>query len=120
MRVGGRRAALVLVAVTLAGAVAGLTAMARADEVAVHIVEPDFLPQTWGYDPGTVTVWPGDSVAWVNEGNAPHTVTAVDGSFDSGVLWRGDSWLLTPTVPGSYPYYCILHPDMRGVLIVTE
>lgn len=116
----GRLLALLLAAGTLVGAVAGRTNRARADEITVRIVEPSFLPQTWGYDPDTVAVWPGDIVTWVNQGDAPHTVTAVDGSFDSGVLWRGDAWSLTPTMPGWYPYYCALHPDMRGALIVAE
>lgn len=120
MRAGSLRVALLLAFVTVAGAVVGRTGMARADEITVRIVEPSFLPQTWGYDLDTVTVWPGDIVTWVNEGDAPHTVTAADGSFDSGVLWRGDAWSLTPTAPGWYPYYCALHPDMRGLLIVAE
>src|SRR5262245_42651812 len=51
----------------------------RAAPVTVQIIEPSALPQTWGYSPQPKTVAAGDIVTWVNDGAAPHTVTASDG-----------------------------------------
>lgn len=47
-----------------------------------------------------------------------HTVTAVDGSFDSELLDPGESWSYTFETPGEYEYYCLPHPWMRARVIV--
>ncbi|HEY8476628.1 MAG TPA: cupredoxin domain-containing protein, partial [Chloroflexota bacterium] len=86
-------------------------------QVAVRIVE-GADPRSWGFDPPTVTVRVGDTITWTNAGAAPHTVTAADGSFDSGVVPAGGEWSFTPSAPGTYAYLCSLHPSMRGTLIV--
>ncbi len=109
----------VLAVLALAGAIAAHAPHRAAAESSVGaIVEPSFLPSTWGYSPDPLVVSAGDTVTWVNTGSAPHTVTADDGSFDSGVITSGDSWTFTADVPGWYGFYCALHPDMRSMLIV--
>jgi plastocyanin len=47
-----------------------------------------------------------------------HTVTAADGSFDSGYLDQGDTWTHTFETPGSFEYSCLPHPWMRAKVIV--
>ena len=108
--------ALAAVAVLIAGVAAPRFARAADHEVA--IVEPRFDPASWGYGPDPIVVVAGDTVTWTNVGKAPHSVTADDGSFDSGFMFHGAVWTLTTSTPGVYSYYCTLHPAMRATLIV--
>ncbi|WP_413809095.1 cupredoxin family copper-binding protein [Streptomyces sp. OE57] len=67
-----------------------------------------------------LTVHVGDTVQWTNSDEAPHTVTTTKGpkKFDSGTLNKGDSWSHTFTTPGTYEYYCAVHPDMTASITV--
>jgi len=73
----------------------------------------------FSFGPATLSVPAGSTVRWVNGGVAPHTVTARDGSFDSGFLSTGDGFARTLTIPGTIEYFCTLHPTMTGTVIVT-
>ncbi|HEV2227219.1 MAG TPA: cupredoxin domain-containing protein [Nitrososphaerales archaeon] len=74
-----------------------------------------------GYSPGlvTVTVSGNDTVTWINNDNAPHTVTANDGSFSSGNIAPGASFSYTFTKSGTFKYHCVYHPWMTGVVVVN-
>ncbi|MBI4311710.1 MAG: cytochrome P460 family protein [Chloroflexi bacterium] len=75
------------------------------------------------YQPGTFTVKAGTPVTWRNStiDDTPHTVTANDRSFDSGVLEPGKEFTYTFATLGTYAYTCSLHPNqMRGTIRVTE
>ncbi len=72
------------------------------------------------YSTNILTVPVGTTVVWVNEDDQVHTVTEVNGEFDSGLLNPGDSWAMTFDAPGEYEYFCIPHPWMRAKVIVTE
>jgi len=61
---------------------------------------------------------PGTSVTWTNDGPTVHTATADAGLFDSGILEAGESYSFTFDEPGSYDYFCVPHPFMRGKVIV--
>ncbi|HTU81119.1 MAG TPA: cupredoxin family copper-binding protein [Candidatus Acidoferrales bacterium] len=74
--------------------------------------------RNFAFSPATVTVRAGDRVTFVNDDDEAHTVTAVDKSFDSQGLDAGDTWSHTFDEPGTYPYFCALHPYMRGEVIV--
>ena len=74
--------------------------------------------QGFAYVPATLTVAPGQSVRFVNRDSEAHTVTATDRAFDSGGLDTGDSWTRRFDRPGTYRYFCELHPYMKGVVIV--
>lgn len=75
--------------------------------------------KNFAYEPPSLTVAPGATIAVVNEDAAPHTVTAEDKSFDSGNLTRGQRGQISaPTKPGSYRYICTIHPFMAGTLMV--
>lgn len=71
------------------------------------------------YQPDPVTVQEGGKVIWQNEDSAPHTATADDGSFDTGTIEQGKLGSETFKEPGSYPYFCEIHPDMRGTVEVV-
>jgi len=61
-----------------------------------------------------------NTVEWKNNDDTPHTVTAVDKSFDSGNLNAGDVFTHTFTTPGTYQYSCSYHPWMKGTVIVKS
>ncbi len=72
------------------------------------------------FRPAVVTVAPGDTVVWINRDIVPHTATAVGNSgWDTGILAQGDSSRYIPERRAERSYTCILHPVMRGRLIVT-
>jgi plastocyanin len=78
------------------------------------IVMKDFT-----FVPASLTVAPGTKITVIDEDQAPHTVTANDKSFDTGVIHGGQRGEITaPTKPGSYPYLCTIHQYMTGTLIV--
>jgi len=72
------------------------------------------------YSPPTLNVVIGvnSTVTWINSDDVPHTVTATDGSFNSGNMNAGQSWSHTFTAPGTYSYYCAYHPWMKGTIVV--
>ena len=74
----------------------------------------------FAFQPATLTVPPGTTVTWTNQDNAPHTVTSVDGKFDSGSLSKGQKFSFNFTEPGVYDYHCKIHPSMRGQIEVTS
>ena len=75
-----------------------------------------------GYNPDNITVVIGvnNTVIWTNNDNEPHTVTALDGSFNSGNMNPGDTYTYTFTKPGTYPYTCTYHPWMHGYVTVIQ
>jgi plastocyanin len=70
------------------------------------------------FDPPDATVEPGSTITWTNNGARPHTVTADDGSFDSGRLNPGDSYTVAFDGQGTVTYHCAIHPEMRGSVTV--
>jgi plastocyanin len=72
----------------------------------------------FAYDPDPVTIEEGGKVTWINRDSAPHTATADDGSFDTGALEEGKLKSENFKKPGSYPYFCEIHPDMTGTVEV--
>jgi nitrite reductase (NO-forming) len=70
------------------------------------------------YSVNVLTVPVGTTVTWTNDDTMMHTVTAVDGSFDSGFFDGGETWSYTFEEPGEYEYFCLPHPWMRAKVIV--
>ena len=67
-----------------------------------------------------LTVKVGKTVTWVNKDTVTHTVTS-DGSslFDSGFMPTGATFQFSFKTAGTYPYYCTVHPFMKGTIVVT-
>jgi amicyanin len=66
----------------------------------------------------TLKVAVGTTIEWKNEDPVPHTVTADDNSFDSGMIENGQTWRYTFTRPGTYAFHCTPHPFMKGTVVV--
>ena len=103
----------------LAAAMALSSLVGGQDQTSVNIVDAPRPQMRWGYAPATRTVAPGTWVTWSNNGQDAHTVTALDGSFDSDNLdpSEGFSWYFDQL--GTYPYVCTLHTWMTGKIVVT-
>ncbi len=87
-----------------------VAAVAKAGDV--QMVDFDFSPKQ-------LTVAAGASVGFTNGGVAPHTATAKDGSWDTGIVRSGATTRLTFDTPGTFTYYCTIHPQMVATLLVT-
>lgn len=72
----------------------------------------------FAFSPGNLQVPVGAKVTWTNDDSAPHTATAKDRSWDTGILNQGQSATLTFDKPGDYTYYCTVHPNMVARLTV--
>jgi plastocyanin len=72
----------------------------------------------FSFNPGTITINVGDTVTWSNDGPTPHSATASDGSFDTGIFPAGQSRSHTFNEPGTFSYICTPHPNMRGTVVV--
>lgn len=83
---------------------------------------PEVVLSDITFEPSEITVEPGTTITFVHEdGGIPHTVTADDGSFDSGQMADGDSFTVTVEEAGEIPFFCEIHPDqMQGTIQVTE
>lgn len=63
-----------------------------------------------------LTISVGGTVTWVNDDNTVHTVTANDGSFNSGDIAPGNTFKWTFNTAGTFRYYCIFHAGMTGIV----
>lgn len=72
----------------------------------------------FAFSPKIVTVGAGEPVTFVNKDQEAHTVVAANGAFSSSGLDTNESWTLRVSKPGTYAYFCSLHPYMKGTLIV--
>ncbi|ABK76683.1 copper binding protein, plastocyanin/azurin family [Cenarchaeum symbiosum A] len=77
------------------------------------------------YIPSAISINRGDTVVWTNDDSGSHTVTSgdtrngPDGEFDSSLISGGDDYAVTFDTPGTYDYYCLVHPWQSGVVEVS-
>ena len=72
----------------------------------------------FSFSPASLTIDQGDTVTWVNNGPTPHSATANNGSFNTGILKKGQSASHTFDQAGTYSYYCQPHPYMKATIVV--
>ena len=84
-----------------------------AQEVKVDIKEFMFGPKD-------LNVAVGTKVTWVNDDEIPHTVAETHKLFRSGALDTSDSYSWVFNTPGEYEYFCALHPQMLGKIVVSQ
>ena len=70
------------------------------------------------YAPAAITIAAGQTITWHNETIGPHTVTSTSELFNSGRIEGGTSYALRLSTPGTFDYYCTIHPTMKGVVTV--
>jgi len=74
--------------------------------------------QGFAFSPASLQVDAGTTVTWTNNDNVAHTVTADDGSFDSGPIQPGASFSHTFATAGTVAYHCSIHPFMTAQIVV--
>ena len=72
----------------------------------------------FSFGPVAITVAAGTTVTWTNRDDIPHTVVSDDKVFKSKVLDTDEKFSYTFIKPGTYPYFCSVHPKMTGKVIV--
>ena len=76
--------------------------------------------RTMTFAPKRLEIASGTTVRWTNNDQLVHTITADDGSWDSGPIEPGKTWTHTFTQPGEYVFHCTPHPFMKAVIIVRQ
>jgi LPXTG-motif cell wall-anchored protein len=113
---GALKRLLYLAILSMAAMLISAPAASAQDEMTVSI-------QDFFFDPDQLSVAPGTTVTWVNEGEAPHTVTSTDGKeLDSGTLQPGDTYSFTfkdDDAGETYAYQCTIHPQMTASVTVS-
>ena len=125
----GGNATPTLVPVPTLGAPVDMTGSQR---VTIKMVDTTTNPSGYWYDIPSVKIKVGTTVTWVNTSSAQHTITSgapgvPDGKFDSGMVnllqpgnkGAASTFQFTFQKPGSYPYFCALHPAMIGLVQVV-
>jgi plastocyanin len=82
--------------------------------------DPAINIDNFSFAPAALVIAPGTRVTWTNRDDIPHTVTDAAGqrSFKSSALDTGDAFSYTFSSPGTYHYFCSLHPRMEGTVVV--
>lgn len=102
-----------LVAPLLTAGVAARQAEGEAVSPSVHIDKFTFAPQE-------ITITRGTTVTWVNDDDIPHAIATSNKAFRSKAMDTEDKFSFTFNQPGTYAYFCSLHPHMQGKVIVRE
>jgi plastocyanin len=74
----------------------------------------------FSFGPPTPAVAVGTTVAWTNRDDIPHTVVGTDGVFKSKVLDTDEKFSYTFNKPGTFPYFCSIHPKMTAKVVVQN
>jgi plastocyanin len=72
----------------------------------------------FSFSPATVTISAGTTVRWTNHDDIPHTIVSDDKTFKSKALDTDEQFSFTFTKPGTYSYFCGLHPKMTAKVVV--
>jgi amicyanin len=89
------------------------TASAQQKPVTMEVKIDNF-----SFGPAEMTVAVGTTVTWTNRDDIPHTVVSTDKVFKSKVLDTDEKFSFTFTQPGTFPYFCSIHPKMTGKVVV--
>jgi len=75
----------------------------------------------FAFNPQTLTVKSGEKVTWINRDEEPHTIVSVGKQFKkSTALDTDQEFTITVVAPGTYDYFCSVHPKMTGTIVVEK
>ena len=75
----------------------------------------------FAFNPQTITVKSGEKITWVNRDEEPHTIVSVEKQFKkSSALDTDQEFTITAGAPGTYTYFCSVHPKMTGTIVVQK
>jgi len=99
----------------------GTTAAKNGGEGAVNVANATHAEmRTMVFGPKRIEISVGGTVTWTNNDQLVHTITADDGSWDSGPIEPGQTWSHTFTRPGEFAFHCTPHPFMKAVVVVRQ
>jgi plastocyanin len=81
-------------------------------------VQPEIKVDNFTFSPETLTVPANSTVIWTNKDDVPHVIASTDGLFRSKGLDTDDHYSFKFTKPGTYNYFCAIHPKMTGKIVV--
>lgn len=103
-----------LIGAAVGSVLAGGVLFAKAQTAAAAVGIDNFT-----FNPATVMVKAGTTVTWTNKDDIPHGIAATNNAFKrSQALDTDDSFSFTFTAPGTYQYFCYIHPHMTGTIVV--
>ncbi|MHB8618287.1 MAG: cupredoxin domain-containing protein [Chloroflexota bacterium] len=113
---GASKAAVVTAPMASTHAVASASASVQPTAVATNTVSiKDF-----DFKPAAITIHVGTAVTWTNNDIEQHTITARDKAFNSDVINNGKTFTHTFDKTGRFEYFCQIHPNMVGTVVVTD
>jgi plastocyanin len=75
----------------------------------------------FAFNPQTITVKSGEKITWTNRDEEPHTIVSVEKQFKkSSALDTDQTFTITAGAPGTYTYFCSVHPKMTGTIVVVK
>lgn len=108
-------AAIILVVAMVAGRSGNSSSAAAAEKPAA---ETAVKIDNFTFSPNTLTLPVGSTVRWTNHDDIPHNVVSEDKTFKSKVMDTDEQFSFTFTKPGTYTYFCSIHPKMTGKIVV--
>jgi amicyanin len=113
------RVHVVMAAAVVAGALSIAAGPLHARQQAGAPVPPAITIDNFKFSPATLEVAAGTKVTWTNRDDVPHVVASVTKKlFVSPVLDTDEAYSFTFKDPGTYEYYCSMHPRMTGKVVV--
>ncbi|HYL47658.1 MAG TPA: cupredoxin family copper-binding protein [Candidatus Limnocylindrales bacterium] len=111
---------VVLIAALLAGLGSAVSSNAKIPAPATQTQSAAVAVRidNFSFGPQEITVAPGTKVTWTNRDDIPHTVVSTNQLFKSKALDTDDQFSFTFDKPGTYEYFCSIHPKMTGKVIV--
>ena len=75
----------------------------------------------FAFNPQTLTVKSGEKITWINRDEEPHTIVSVEKQWKkSTALDTDQEFTITAAAPGTYTYFCSVHPKMTGTIVVEK
>ena len=105
---------LTLSLVLMSGAIGRPSVTAAQEKPATNAVTID----NFSFGPMELTIPAGTEVTWINRDDIPHVIMSVDHKFRSRALDTDDKYSFKFQDPGTYEYFCAVHPKMTGKIIV--
>jgi len=108
-----------IVSMALLAAAVSVTALgAGSAQESASAADNQVTVDNFSFTPATLTVPSGAIVTWTNRDDVPHTIVHTDRKFKSKLLDTDESFSYTFTEPGTYVYFCSLHPRMTATIVV--
>jgi plastocyanin len=108
----------ILAVVSLLAVAVGVLAYRALQPRAVHASSVEVRIDNFSFAPAILRVKAGTQITWTNRDDIPHTVVEDDKAFRSKVLDTDEKFAFTPTKPGTYKYFCSIHPKMTATVVV--